>query len=109
MVISASDTAHISRISNDIGSWYFWCGECKTIADRILPAYLLSAYTRHLLEYAGKAGENTVTYSVIIGALGQITEIIMDVDYADIGTRAEIMDIFNRYGYSTLGQQKLEL
>ena len=124
--ITTADYEHIHRIETEINWWAAscegWCGfsdYAKIERDRVLPAYLLIAYTQNILNYWKK----TFGYSVfvnkargakhvkrmILGILGTIEETVMRADFEDMELRATIIRMYHDAGYQTAGQTKLEL
>lgn len=111
-MIFEADIIHIESICDDVSIWYalYMDAGDKELAGRMIPGYLLAAYTRNLLEYSLLVkNKKQKMFQNICDALYKISEIVMRSDFDDIGCRAEILDIFHRYGNSEAGQQELEL
>lgn len=124
--ITSADYEHIHRIETEINWWAAscegWCG-CSDYAkierDRVLPAYLLIAYTQNILDYWKMYFEYPVfvnttsgaksTKKMNLGILGTIEETVMRADFEDMELRATILRMYHDAGYQTAGQVKLEL
>ena len=126
--ISTADYEHIHRIETEINWWAAscegWCGfsdYAEIERERVLPAYLLIAYTQNILNYwkmnfgypvfadIHRAKGGKTTKRMILGILGTIEETVMRSDFEDMELRATILRMYHDAGYQTAGQMKLEL